>query len=114
MGLDFIRSKRQSRRKSWNFQVLAGGSDLLATVAPVERTTCRAQIAGAMPNVGDHVVLQLTGAREVAVRSQNTLLGQVSNPKPELVERLERRCGMTTAVVAARLDRSSAVDLTAD
>ncbi len=82
-------------------QVLAGGADLIATLAPVERSPCRAQIAGTMPNVGDQVVLQLTDARDVAVRSQNTLVGQVSNPRPELIEHLERRRGMTTAVVAA-------------
>jgi hypothetical protein len=112
MGLDFIRSKRQSRRKSWNYQVLAGGHDLLATVIPKERSTCRALMAGAMPNIGDRVLLQLTNGKDVMVRSQNALTGQVSNPKPELIENLQRQRGVTTATVAARLDRAKAIDLT--
>ncbi len=53
-----------------------------------------------------------TNGKDVMVRSQNALTGQVSNPKPELIENLQRQRGVTTATVAARLDRAKAIDLT--
>ena len=111
MGVDFIRDKRQSRRKAWNFQVSRGSQDLLATISPVIRRTCRAKLDGALPDLGHIVVLHLTQDREVLVREQNFVIGRVANPKPELVNDLSRHSGMATASVKSRLSKSNAVDL---
>lgn len=111
MGHDFISSKRQSRRKGWNFQLGLGGQDLFATIPPAARRTCRAQIDAELPALGDTLVLQKTVGNEVLVRVENVSIGRVRNPEPELIADLERHSGMRAVTVKARLKRSKAVDL---
>ena len=111
MGHDFISSKRQSRRKGWNFQLGLGGQDLFAVLAPVARRTCRAKVEGELPALGHTVLLQLTKDREVLVREENVCIGRVRNPSPELMEDLDRHAGMVAASVKARLKGSNAIDL---
>lgn len=111
MGIDFIRSKRQSRQKAWTYQVRRGAQDLLVTVAPARRQTCRAALQGPLPKVGHTLIVQLTEAREVVVREQNVLIGRVTRPRPELLASLDRHSGMVAATVSTTLSRSNSIDL---
>lgn len=111
MGLDFLFKKRQSRRKAWNYQVVNGGQDLLANIAPQARRTCRATMVGALPEVGRCVILQLTDTKHVVVREQNILVGHIKHPRPDLIARLARHAGLALATVAAKLRKANAVDL---
>jgi hypothetical protein len=111
MGVDFLRSKRESRQKAWTYQIRRGDLDLLAAVAPAQRLTCRAALDGPLPNVGHTVVVQLTDTREVVIREKNVLVGRVNRPRPELIASLDRRSGMSAATVSTTLSRSNSIDL---
>lgn len=111
MGLDFIRSKRPSRRKAWSFQVERAGQDLLAALPVRTQHSFRADITGCLPDIGHTMTVQLTDAEKVVVRESNEIVGMVRRPDAELVAHLARRSGMAVATVAAKLELSGAVDL---
>lgn len=111
MGLDFIRSKRPSRRKAWSFQVERGGQDLLATLPARTQHSFRADMAGTLPDIGHTMTVQLTDTEKVIVRESNAVVGEVRRPDADLIAHLARHSGMAVATVAAKLEMSGAVDL---
>lgn len=111
MGVDFIRSKRQSRRKGWNFQLARAEQDMLSMIAPMTRQSFRAKLDGELPNIGYAVVLQLTDKREVMVRDKTTCIGLVTNPPEEVIAKLAKHSGIASATIEARLTTSNKVDL---
>ncbi len=111
MGVDFIRSKRQSRKKGWSFQLARAEQDMLSVIAPTTRQSVRAKVDGELPDVGHSVILQLTDTREVMVRDKTTCIGYVINPPEEVVSKLSKHSGIASATVKARLQTSNKVDL---
>lgn len=111
MGLDFIRSKRPSRRKAWSFQVERGGQDLLATLPARTQHSFRADIAGSLPEIGHTMTVQLTDTEKVVVRESNEVVGMVRRPDADLIAYLAHRSGIAVVTVAAKLEKSGAVDL---
>ncbi len=111
MGIDFIRSKRQSRKKGWSFQLARAEQDMLSVIAPTTRQSLRAKLDGELPDIGHAVVLQLTDKREVMVRDKTTCIGVVTNPPDEVVKQLSKHSGIASATVKARLETSNKVDL---
>ena len=111
MGLGFIRSKRPSRRKAWSFQVEHGGQDLLSSVPAHTQHSFRVDIKGALPNIGHTMTVQLIDTGKVVVRESNEVVGEVRRPGADLIAYLARHSGMAAATVAAKLEKSGAVDL---
>lgn len=111
MGLDFIRSKRQSRRKAWNFQVALGEQDLLTSLPARTQQTFRAVMTGDLPDVGHAVTLQLLDTEKVVIRESNEIVGEVRRPDADLIANLARHSGMAVATVVAKLEQSGTVDL---
>lgn len=111
MGVDFIRSKRQSRKKPWSFQLARGNQDMLAMIAPTSRQTVRAKLDGPLPTIGHPLILQLTDKREVLVRDKTTCIGRIAKPSEEVIAQLSKHSGMASATVKACLKTSNKVDL---
>jgi hypothetical protein len=111
VGVDFIRSQRQSRKKGWSYQLARAEQDMLSVIAPTTRQSFRVKLDGELPRIGHSVVLQLTDKREVMVRDKTTCIGLVTNPPEEVVAKLAKHSGLASATVEARLTTSSKVDL---
>jgi len=84
MGNEFLRKQREARAKGWNRQLRAGHNDMLASLAPGQELGCRATVSGDLPPVGRKLMLQLMQG-EIKVRDQNVCIGEVTNPKDELL-----------------------------
>ena len=127
MGNEFLRKQREGRAKGWNRQLRAGEHDMLASLAPGQEFLRRAASAGALlavatvaaqpagvsgdlPPVGSKLMLQLMQG-EIKVRDQNVCIGEVSNPKEELLRGLERGAGLMVAEVRSQLQSSGCIDL---
>lgn len=110
MGNEFLRKQREGRAKGWNRQLRAGEHDMLASLAPGQELGCRATVSGELPPVGSKLMLQLMQG-EIKVRDQNVCIGEVSNPKDELLRGLERGAGLMVAEVRSQLQSSGCIDL---
>jgi hypothetical protein len=110
MGNEFLRKQRESRAKGWNRQLRAGDQDMLTSLAPGQELGCRATVSGEMPRVGSKLMLQLLQG-EIKVRDQNACIGEVSNPKEELLRGLERGAGLMVAEVRSQLPSAGCIDL---
>lgn len=110
MGNEFLRKQREGRAKGWNRQLRAGEQDLLASLAPGQELGCRASVRGDMPPVGRKLRLQLLDG-SVVVRDENVCIGEVNQPKPELLQDLQRGAGLAVAQVRSQLEAASCVDL---
>ena len=82
----------------------------LVALAPGQEMGCRASVRGGMPAVGSKLMLQLLNGT-VMVRDQNECIGEVSHPKPELLQDLQRGAGLAVAQVRSQLEAASCVDL---
>ncbi len=110
MGNEFLRKQREGRAKGWNRQLRAGEQDLLVSLAPGQELGCRASVRGDMPAVGRKLMLQLLNGT-VMVRDENVCIGEVNQPKPELLQDLQRGAGLAVAQVRSQLEAASCVDL---
>ena len=63
-----------------------------------------------MPAVGRKLMLQLLNGA-VMVRDENVCIGEVNQPKPELLHDLQRGAGLAVAQVRSQLEAASCVDL---
>jgi hypothetical protein len=110
MGNEFMRNQRESRTKRWNRQLRMGAQDMLVSLAPGQELGCRATVIGEMPPVGRKLILQLLEGA-IKVRDQNACIGEVSSPKVELLQDLQRGSGLAVAQVRAQLLASGCIDL---
>jgi hypothetical protein len=111
MGNEFMRKQRESRAKGWNRQLRAGAQDMFVSLAPGQELGCRASVHhGEMPQVGRKLMLQLSGDA-ILVRDENVCIGEVNQPKPELLHDLQRGAGLAVAQVRSQLKAASCIDL---
>lgn len=110
MGNEFLRKQREARAKGWNRQLRAGHNDMLASLGPGQELGCRATVSGDLPPVGRKLMLQLMQG-EIKVRDQNVCIGEVTNPKDELLRGLELGAGLMVAEVRSQLQSSGCIDL---
>lgn len=110
MGNEFLRKQREGRAKGWNRQLRAGAQDMLVALEPGQELGCRASVHGEMPPVGRKLMLQLIGGA-IVVRDENVCIGEVNQPKPELLQDLQHGAGLAVAQVRSRLEAASCIDL---
>lgn len=112
MGVDFIRSKRQSHSKAWSQQFFGRSMDLFADSAGTVREVFRAVNApGHVLRAGDEVLVRRLDDGRVAITRDICQVAKVETPSKQLLNVLEQHEGVLAGRVYQCLDQVGVTDI---